>query len=169
MNIPVQIDQENALVTIVKAEYPDFVFGFEDKQYRMQIEDFSDGLMKFTIDNYKHSTYLSSPDNSRAFVTFNGFQYELKRSDILTEDITIESSDGGLDLDSNTLTSPMPGKVIKINSAKGKKISKGDVVVVIEAMKMENNIVAHKDAVIDKIYISVGQMIEAGVPLVTFK
>jgi biotin carboxyl carrier protein len=59
--------------------------------------------------------------------------------------------------------------VIKINAKKGEEIKKGNVVLVIEAMKMENNIIAHRDTRIEKITVSVGQMIEAGVPVVYFE
>ncbi|UCG28816.1 MAG: acetyl-CoA carboxylase biotin carboxylase subunit [Bacteroidales bacterium] len=169
MRIPVQIEGINTMATIRRVKYPCFIFDFEDKRYRMEIKDFKKGVMSFTLNNRKHITCLSHADSNLAYVTSNGLQYELKRNDILTGDITIGSSNGETDLDTNTLTSPIPGKVIKVNSGKGEKISRGDIVVVIEAMKMENNIVAHRDAVIDKVYVSVGQMIEAGVPLVSFE
>ena len=69
----------------------------------------------------------------------------------------------------HVLSSPMPGKVIKLNAKNGDEVKKGSVVLVIEAMKMENSIVAHKDARIEKISVTVGQMVEAGVPLVSFE
>ena len=71
-----------------------------------------------------------------------------------------DSGDG-----SGILTSPMPGKVIKINTKKGAKISKGETVMIIEAMKMENNIIAGKDGVISKINVTSDQMVEGGASL----
>jgi biotin carboxyl carrier protein len=64
------------------------------------------------------------------------------------------------------IISPIPGRIFKINVKKGNKIKKGDVVVVIDAMKMENNIISKKDAVIKKILVSLDEMVDAGVSLI---
>ena len=64
--------------------------------------------------------------------------------------------------------SPMPGKVIKINVKQGSKVKAGDVLIVVEAMKMENNLKASKDAVIESINTKVGEMVEVTKPLIVF-
>jgi len=69
--------------------------------------------------------------------------------------------------DTNTITSPMPGKVIKINAKEGDEMKKGDVFLIIEAMKMENRIFAAKDCKIDKINVKTGDMVESSTALIT--
>jgi biotin carboxyl carrier protein len=64
------------------------------------------------------------------------------------------------------LVSQMPGKVIKILVKEGDTIAKGDNVLVVEAMKMENEIKSNKDGVIKKIHVSEGQALDQGVLMV---
>ena len=61
--------------------------------------------------------------------------------------------------------SPMPGNVLKINAAPGQKVNEGDVLMVLEAMKMENDIVATKSGTVAQIPVSKGQVVETGTPL----
>ena len=62
--------------------------------------------------------------------------------------------------------SPMPGNILKINVSQGQKVKEGDVLIVLEAMKMENDIVAPKAGSVAQIAVSKGQVVETGSPLV---
>ena len=62
--------------------------------------------------------------------------------------------------------SPMPGNVLKINVTPGQKVNEGDVLIILEAMKMENEIVAPKAGSVAQIAVSKGQVVETGSPLV---
>ena len=61
---------------------------------------------------------------------------------------------------------PMPGNILKINVAPGQKVEEGDVLIVLEAMKMENEIVATKSGTVAQIAVSKGAVVETGTPLV---
>ena len=61
--------------------------------------------------------------------------------------------------------SPMPGNILKINIQPGQKVNEGDVLIVLEAMKMENDIVAPKTGTVAQIAVSKGQVVETGTPL----
>jgi acetyl-CoA/propionyl-CoA carboxylase biotin carboxyl carrier protein len=63
---------------------------------------------------------------------------------------------------SNTLTSPMQGNVWKVYVQRGQKVAEGDIVTIIEAMKMENEITAHKAGVVAELPISVGDSVRSG-------
>jgi acetyl-CoA/propionyl-CoA carboxylase, biotin carboxylase, biotin carboxyl carrier protein len=62
----------------------------------------------------------------------------------------------------DTLVSPMQGTIVKIAVADGERVSAGDVVVVLEAMKMEQPLTAHKDGTVTGLTVSVGQTVTAG-------
>ena len=66
----------------------------------------------------------------------------------------------------SNITSPMPGKVIKIAAKQGDNVSKGDLLLVVEAMKMENNILSPADAVVDRITVSAGDLVDSFTPLI---
>ena len=61
--------------------------------------------------------------------------------------------------------SPMPGNILKINVSQGQKVSEGDVVIVLEAMKMENEITASKSGTVAQVVVSKGAVVETGAPL----
>src|SRR5208282_3807501 len=61
-----------------------------------------------------------------------------------------------------TLVSPMQGTIIKIEVAEGQRVSADDVVVVLEAMKMEQPLTAHKAGTITGLSVTVGQTVTAG-------
>lgn len=62
--------------------------------------------------------------------------------------------------------SPMPGNILKINVSQGQKVNEGDVLIVLEAMKMENEIVATKSGTVAQIVTAKGTVVETGAPLV---
>ena len=64
------------------------------------------------------------------------------------------------------ITSPMPGNILKINVAQGQKVNEGDVLIVLEAMKMENEISATKSGTVAQISVTKGAVVETGTPLV---
>ena len=65
------------------------------------------------------------------------------------------------------VTSPMPGKILAVKASVGQAVKKGDVVLVLEAMKMENEVVAPEDGTIASIDVAVGAAVEAGDTLAT--
>lgn len=64
------------------------------------------------------------------------------------------------------VTSPMPGNILKINVAQGQHVNEGDVLIVLEAMKMENEISATKSGTVAQINVTNGAVVETGTPLV---
>jgi len=70
---------------------------------------------------------------------------------------------GLTDGDEGGLKTQMPGKVIKIPVSVGAEVSKGQTVIVLEAMKMENEIKASYDGVVKEIYVKEGQALDNGV------
>lgn len=64
------------------------------------------------------------------------------------------------------ITSPMPGNILKINVTQGQKVNEGDVLIVLEAMKMENEISATKSGTVAQISVTKGAVVETGTPLV---
>lgn len=62
--------------------------------------------------------------------------------------------------------SPMPGNILKINAVQGQAVKEGDVLVVLEAMKMENDVVAPRDGTVAQVVVAKGAVVETGSPLV---
>ncbi len=64
------------------------------------------------------------------------------------------------------VTSPMPGKILRILVKEGEQVKTGQGLVVLEAMKMENEIPAPKDGVVKKILVKEGDTVDTGQPLI---
>ena len=65
------------------------------------------------------------------------------------------------------VNAPMPGKILKVNVNAGTAVKKGDVLLVLEAMKMENEICAPQDGTVATVECSVGDSVETGKVLVS--
>ncbi len=65
------------------------------------------------------------------------------------------------------IAAPMPGKILSIVEKVGAKVKKGQAIIILEAMKMENEIVALEDGTVTSINVNEGASVEAGVVLAT--
>ena len=61
-----------------------------------------------------------------------------------------------------TISAPMPGTILKVLAAEGTTVTAGQPIVILEAMKMENELVAPKDGTVAKIYVSQGDTVGNG-------
>ena len=64
------------------------------------------------------------------------------------------------------VTAPMPGTILKVNVQNGQAVKAGQVLVVLEAMKMENEIMAPKDGTVTAVAVQKGASVDTGAPLV---
>jgi propionyl-CoA carboxylase alpha chain len=64
------------------------------------------------------------------------------------------------------LTSPMPGTVIAVQVASGEQVSAGQVLAIIDAMKMEHNVVSPRDGLVSEVRVAIGDKVEGGELLV---
>lgn len=60
------------------------------------------------------------------------------------------------------VSSPMPGKILAVKANVGDSVKKGQVILILEAMKMENEVVAPEDGTVASVDVAVGAMVEAG-------
>ena len=64
---------------------------------------------------------------------------------------------------------PMGGKVVEVKVKAGDKVKKGDLLLVYEAMKMENELAAEKDAVVKRVFVTVDDVVGTDAPLIEFE
>lgn len=65
------------------------------------------------------------------------------------------------------INSPMPGNILSVKASAGQAVKKGDVLMILEAMKMENEICAQQDGTIASVQVAAGDSVESGDVLVT--
>ncbi|MBQ4641588.1 MAG: biotin/lipoyl-binding protein [Oscillospiraceae bacterium] len=68
-----------------------------------------------------------------------------------------------------SVVSPMPGNILKVNVVSGQAVREGDVLVILEAMKMENEIMAPKSGTVTQVLVEKGAVVKTGAPLAFIK
>lgn len=68
--------------------------------------------------------------------------------------------------DGACVSAPMPGTILKVNVVAGQTVKEGDALVILEAMKMENEIMAPKGGTVTQVLVEKGANVETGAPLV---
>ncbi len=114
--------------------------------------------------NGRHLTAYVSRDGSKRWVTVEGQTYLFTQSNE-TASSKSRRSRPGPDR-TGQLTAPMPGQVHSVAVNEGEAISKGQTILVIEAMKMEIRIQAPQDGTIRRLHVKPGQTVERGQTLV---
>ena len=108
-------------------------------------------------------------------VTVNGNVYEITLEVIDKADIKAaapaapkaEAAPAPAAAGATTITAPMPGTILKLNVTAGAAVKKGDVLMILEALKMENEIMAPADGTVGSVNVAAGAAVEAGTVLCT--
>jgi glutaconyl-CoA decarboxylase len=69
--------------------------------------------------------------------------------------------------DAELITCPMPGTIVSVKVTPGQSVKKNDVLLILEAMKMENEIMAPHDATVAAVHVNKGDSVDSGAPLVS--
>ena len=135
--------------------------------FQLQIDkiDFQH-LVDLQLNGISYACFISVPEPGKIIVSHNSYVFEVKRLDTLPAQADFNPFANLLGSDGREIKSPMPGKVIKINVEEGHKVTKGDVLLVVEAMKMENNILSPANATVEKIATQAGDLVNTHTTLI---
>jgi len=119
--------------------------------------------------NGKNYILGSETENGTYTINYKGKKIEVDCKN--EKDLIRERLQGGKKSKkfSSEIKSPMPGAIVKLNVKEGDEISKGDVLLVLEAMKMENEIKATHNCKIKKINVKEKDNVDKGQILITFE
>jgi acetyl-CoA carboxylase biotin carboxylase subunit len=167
MTFRMQFEEEEISVTVPGYSENHFTFQIGGVQYHASPLAYAPNRMDFTINRHNYYAWISENDENQAFVSAEGHIFSMKRHDILAESVSASGFDSH-GHDSNHVTSPMPGKVIRLMVGTGEVVKKGDPLLIIEAMKMENLIVSPREATIKSVNVAVNDRVESSTVLVEF-
>jgi 3-methylcrotonyl-CoA carboxylase alpha subunit len=168
MTIRLQFEEKEITVNIPGCFENHYVFEIQGIKYHASPIAFSPNRIDYTIDHHHYFAWISEDADNQAYVSIGGHIFRLKRQDILAESVFASGFDTH-GRDSNHVTSPMPGKVIRIRVKEGDQVKKGDALLIIEAMKMENTIVSPRDATVKAINVTMNERVESSTILVEFE
>ena len=166
MTINISYDNKETTVTINKAKEDEYQFEFFNEKFDTKLLYIDSGEIDFKFNDKTYFASIGKGEEGTSKVVINGSNFQIMRNDLLDGEMVEFGDEAGSVDEGKNIIAPIPGRVFKINVKVGDKIKKGDVALVIDAMKMENNIVAKKDAIVKSILIEKDQMVEAGTALI---
>ena len=128
------------------------------QDYEVLLSQNGGKINKVIINGMTESIFVSETSDNNYCVHLKGLDFICRRTDELND-----SRDYSYKEDKNNdleYRSPMPGKVIKVNVKEGDDVKEGDVLCVVEAMKMENNIKAMTAAKVAKVFVGEGDKVD---------
>ena len=124
----------------------------DDRVVRVRFARGADGQLTFILDGHKIEAHIST-DGKRRWVSVGGKTFMLEKT-------SGQRRSGASGYSSGRLTAPMPGQVRAVNVAVGDTVTKGQTLLVLEAMKMEIRIQAPSDGVVERLAVEQGETVE---------
>jgi biotin carboxyl carrier protein len=130
-----------------------------NKEHSIQIIGLKNSILEFILDNSYKTAKILEYGSSHVKILMNGEQIILKKHSKLTEILEKSMALGSSASGENKLLSQIPGRVVSIMVKAGDQIKKSDSVIVLESMKMQVAVKAHKDGQIKDIKVKIGDTV----------
>ena len=154
-------NQENVLSGSIKESSGNgqIVATINNKEHSIRIIGLKNNTLEFILDNSYRTAKILEYGSSYIKLLMNGEQIVLKKHSKLTEILEKSMALGGSASGENKLLSQIPGRVVSISVKVGDQIKKGDSVIVLESMKMQVAVKAHKDGEIKDTKVKIGDTV----------
>jgi biotin carboxyl carrier protein len=143
-----------------KAASFDVVIG--DSQHKINVSRISDGSMSIDFGNKCRTAHAAETD-SEVYIHINGKTVRLSK---VTNDLKKFSRDALEYGAKDEISTPMPGKVVKILVGEGDTVTAGQPLVIVESMKMENEIKSPTDGTVTAVNFKSGDLVEPAQPII---
>lgn len=164
MQLTVDVEGQKVPVSIRAAENKKICGSIGEHRFVVEFIQLDNKQLKIMLNGRTETVYCSVNDEQKTIVNFHGLNFTCYRTDQLND--TLDYACKETVNDKSRLVSPMPGKVVKINVKEGDEVNDGTIMMVVEAMKMENNITASGKAKVKKILVAEGQMVDNKMQLI---
>jgi 3-methylcrotonyl-CoA carboxylase alpha subunit len=146
-------NDDNSYVVVINREDD------EEKELQVSAKILGAGQFQFMLENVIYKCSVAKDGDIR-FIHLDGEDYEIKRVSEAAEEFAEAEQDLG------SLSSPMPGRIVKLLVKPGDRVKKGQDLIIVEAMKMENKIASPIDGIVKTVFFPEGDQIEANIPLI---
>lgn len=126
------------------------------KNHTLKLLKSGSGEFEFILDNRFHHAKVLNSGSAEIKIMLDGQPITVKKHSKLTEVLEKASALGGAGGGDRNLASQIPGRVVNIPAQPGTDVKKGDVIVVLESMKMQVAVKAHKDGHLKEIKVKQG-------------
>lgn len=164
MQLIVDVEGKRIPVSINAAEVGKVKGTVGEVPFAVEFIQYDNHQMKIMLNGRTETVYCSVNDDQKTIVNFHGLNFTCYRTDQLNDTLDYACKEQAND--KSRLVSPMPGKVVKINVKEGDEVQEGQIMIVVEAMKMENNITASGKAKVKRILVTENQMVDNKMQLI---
>lgn len=126
------------------------------KEHTIRLLKSGTSEFEFMLDNTFHQAKIVQSGSAEVKLMLDGQPITVKKHSKLTEVLEKASALGGAGGGDRNLASQIPGRVVSISAKPGTEVKKGDVIVVLESMKMQVAVKAHKDGNLKEIKVKQG-------------
>ena len=143
---------------------------FPDSPGQYSMEYVGDGKLLIQVDGRTFNTTLLEINRAEKslVILINGQKQQVQIKEPLDELLHSMGLDKIVDAGASNIKAPMPGLVLDVLVSQGDTVAKGDKVLVLEAMKMENIIKASGDGVVARILVNKGETVDKNQVLIEF-
>ncbi|AEA33791.1 acetyl-CoA carboxylase biotin carboxyl carrier protein subunit [Hippea maritima] len=166
-----------------------YIATLDNVEYKIDVKEIEPNKFEVIIDEKSYIVDAQLTESSVYSLIINGKSYEVNldykdglyyvynEGDLFKIEVMDElkkrmlekrGGAGGLE-GAYTLKSEMPGKIIDVKVNEGDEVKEGDIVLILEAMKMQNEIRSPKDGKVTEVFVEAGEVIEAEAKLVTIE
>jgi len=167
MSTEININDRKALVEVLSREGDRVKISIDGKKYDADVVMVEDGVYSIIIDNKSHNIELIRSDNKNYMVNTYSKSYDVEIVDSESKYLKSRRREDGHE--EAVISSPMPGKIVKILVKVGDEVKAGDTVIIVSAMKMESEYKVKKDRIIKEIKVKEGDVIQSNQPLVVIE
>ncbi len=164
MSTEIKINDRTARVEILSRDGNKVRISIDGKKYDADVVMVEEGVYSILLDNRSHNIELIQTENKNYTLNTYSKSYDIEIIDAESKYRKSRRSDDSQE--EAVISSPMPGKVVKILVKVGDQVKAGDTVVIVSAMKMESEYKVKKDRIIKDIKVKAGDIIKANQPLV---
>jgi biotin carboxyl carrier protein len=153
------IEGKTRKISIEKKEKA-FLFSDAAGSFEAEIHRVSEDSLSIITGGSSHLVSLIT-DKDKKFVFLEGEHFLLQEPGSAGAESEFQKGEEKTPGGNLRITAPMPGKVIKINVAEGQEVRKNQTLAIVEAMKMENELKASAAAVVKKIHVNAGELVDS--------
>lgn len=126
-------------------------------------------LITFLLDNEKYTGIVTETNDGEVYISFQGMNFLIFRKDLPDTRMFSQKHKPSARLNGNHVLSPLNGKVVKVSVKEGDTVEKGELMMIIESMKMENKILAPAQAEVTEVLVGDGDQVAGSELLIKLK
>jgi len=164
-NLEVQVGERIAKVELLAQNGNNLTISVDGKVYETDIIMVERGVYSIILDGRSYNVELIETNGPKKYsvnTIFNSYDVEV----LDAESKYLKSRKRVDDLEDSVISSPMPGKVVRILCRPGDEVKAGETVIIVSAMKMESEYKVRNDRVVKEVRVKEGDTVSANQPLI---